>query len=86
MAIQTDVGWCQAIFESRDARKYCESAASVAFPAISTGIYGYPRAAAAKIAVDTVRAWCESLAAPERVVFCCFSDDDAAVYRSLLET
>ena len=57
---------------------------SVAFPAISTGIYGYPREAAAQIAVSTVGSWCEESSAPERIVFCCFGDQDAALYKSLV--
>lgn len=53
-------------------------ARSVAFPAISTGVYGYPVEPAAKIAVDTVR---EAVAVPvEEVVFCCFSRSDLEVY------
>ena len=55
---------------------------SLAFPAISTGVYGYPKAAAARIAVDTVRAW--ALPLPADVVFCCFSAGDLHLYRSLL--
>ena len=58
--------------------------ASVAFPCISTGIYGYPLAPAARVAVTTVR---EALAGggPVReVVFCCFAAGDLAVYRDLL--
>ena len=54
--------------------------ASVAFPAISTGVYGFPAARAARIAV---RATVEMLrAAPvvSRVIFCCFSDDSAALH------
>jgi O-acetyl-ADP-ribose deacetylase len=63
-----------------------QGAASIAFPCISTGVYGYPADAAAGIAVATVR---EALAATvpsalEEVVFCCFSPDDLALYESLL--
>jgi O-acetyl-ADP-ribose deacetylase (regulator of RNase III) len=52
---------------------------SIAFPAISTGIYGFPPGRAARIAVATVST--EITAAPsklERVLFCCFSDEAAA--------
>ena len=58
------------------ARAY--SLASVAFPAISTGVYGFPAARAARIAVGTVAA--ELSAAPgafSQVVFCCFADASA---------
>jgi O-acetyl-ADP-ribose deacetylase (regulator of RNase III) len=57
---------------------------SLAFPAISTGIYGYPKAEAAEIAVAAVRQHLASEAFPERVIFCCFDADTAARYRSLL--
>lgn len=56
-------------------------AASVAFPAISTGVYGYPKEAAAQIAVDTVTAAATDV---ELVRFVCFDADTDAVYRRLL--
>jgi O-acetyl-ADP-ribose deacetylase (regulator of RNase III) len=52
--------------------------ASIAFPAISTGIYGFPADRAARIAVGTVAS--QLSAAPQtisRVVFCCFADQSA---------
>jgi O-acetyl-ADP-ribose deacetylase (regulator of RNase III) len=57
---------------------------SVAFPAISTGVYGYPKDAACEIAVDTVTEWMKGRALPESVVFCCFGADDATRYRARL--
>jgi O-acetyl-ADP-ribose deacetylase (regulator of RNase III) len=59
--------------------------ASVAFPAISTGIYGFPKPRAARIAVDTVRAWSaqHSTAPITQVIFCCFSKQDQQFYLDL---
>lgn len=57
---------------------------SIAFPCVSTGIYGYPKDAACAIAVESVRSWLETHVLPDRVVFCCFSESDAALYRDRL--
>jgi O-acetyl-ADP-ribose deacetylase len=57
---------------------------SIAFPCISTGIFSFPRERAARIALDTVSREAPGQASLERVVFCCFSDSDAAIYRGLL--
>jgi O-acetyl-ADP-ribose deacetylase (regulator of RNase III) len=58
------------------------SLASIAFPAISTGIYRFPPARAARIAVGTVASEIAAHASTIRqVVFCCFSDDIAAHHR-----
>jgi O-acetyl-ADP-ribose deacetylase len=55
--------------------------ASIAFPAISTGIYGYPKEDAARIAVET----CRSAGARLRdIIFCCFDEETAELYRNLL--
>lgn len=58
------------------------AATSIAFPAISTGVYGYPKEDAAEIAVVTVR---EVLGESEmRVLFCCFDVGTLQVYRRIL--
>lgn len=58
---------------------------SIAFPSISTGIYGYPVEPAAEVAVRTVRATLERRpAGVVDVTFCCFSAADLDVYRRVL--
>lgn len=58
--------------------------ASLAFPSISTGIYGYPVDTAASIAVAAVRESLPKFPAVREVIFCCFSPGDIAVYERLL--
>jgi O-acetyl-ADP-ribose deacetylase len=59
---------------------------SLAFPSISTGVYGYPVEAAAAIAVGTVRKFVDAdPSAFDEVIFCCFSARDLEIYRGLLK-
>jgi O-acetyl-ADP-ribose deacetylase len=55
---------------------------SVAFPAISTGVYGYPLEEATRIAVDTVRAFEPEAASVAEVIFACFSERALDAYRA----
>ena len=58
--------------------------ATLAFPSISTGIYGYPIERAAPLAVAAVREAVRGAAVIREVIFCCFSPDDLAVYEEAL--
>jgi len=57
---------------------------TMAFPAISTGVYGYPKADAAAIAVDTVYRYLSLKPMPEQVIFVCFDEETARLYRQRL--
>jgi O-acetyl-ADP-ribose deacetylase (regulator of RNase III) len=54
---------------------------SIAFPAISTGVYGFPRQQAAEIAIAAMRQYEPRF---DEIIACCFSDDDRELYESLL--
>jgi len=55
--------------------------ASIAFPAISCGVYGYPHEAAAIVALREVDAFTRAHMLPGRIVFCCFGSGMAETYR-----
>ncbi|MDY1038397.1 O-acetyl-ADP-ribose deacetylase [Enterobacteriaceae bacterium RIT714] len=57
---------------------------TIAFPAISTGVYGFPKAAAAEIAVATVSDYLTRKPLPERVYFVCYDEENARLYQRLL--
>jgi len=56
----------------------------VAFPNISTGVYGFPREEAAATAVNAVREWIRGDDTMEEIVFVCFSDENLEIYSRLL--
>ncbi len=58
---------------------------SIAFPCISTGIYGYPPGPAAAVAVGVARAWIAEHARPRQVLFCTFSAEDRRVMERALD-
>lgn len=59
---------------------------TVAFPNISTGVYGYPKHLAAPVAVETVRAFLAETDVIDQVLFVCFDEENFQLYNRLLST
>jgi O-acetyl-ADP-ribose deacetylase len=57
---------------------------SIAFPSISTGVYGYPKALAAPVAVNACGEYLKNHGFTCDIVFCCFSDADLEIYQQVL--
>ncbi|MGC9344630.1 MAG: O-acetyl-ADP-ribose deacetylase [Bacteroidales bacterium] len=57
---------------------------TIAFPNISTGVYGFPKDKAAKIAISAVQNFLEENILPEKVVFVVFDDENLDIYQRLL--
>lgn len=57
---------------------------SIAFPAISTGVYGYPKREAAMIAVNTAVSETRAPSSIRKVIFCCFDKESLSIYQSLI--
>jgi O-acetyl-ADP-ribose deacetylase len=71
----------------RRAMELCQAhgLASIAFPAISTGVYRFPADRAATIAISTVIGALQAAPAVTRVIFCCFSEDSAQLHRQAFD-
>jgi O-acetyl-ADP-ribose deacetylase len=59
---------------------------SIAFPNISTGIYGFPKQPAARTAFSTVKSWRDDNRDLERIVFMCFDEENLSIYSELLDS
>ena len=57
--------------------------ATIAFPSISTGIYGYPIELAANVAIDSIHTTMANLSSVREVTVCCFSPNDLVVYHTV---
>lgn len=57
---------------------------SVAFPAISCGVYGYPKSEAAKICVETLKSYGDALTLNVDITLCAFDDEMLSLYKNLL--
>lgn len=61
----------------------CNDVRSIAFPAVSTGVYGYPKLEAARVAVRVMQSYAHQFA---EITACCYSEDDASHYRELTKS
>lgn len=86
--------WCDGQNQEREQLASCyrrsleiaaeRQLASIAFPCISTGVYGYPTRLAAQTAIATTRKFNLNAATLREIVFCCFASADYKLYLNLL--
>jgi O-acetyl-ADP-ribose deacetylase (regulator of RNase III) len=62
-----------------------KNCSTIAFPNISTGVYGFPKERAANIAIQTTKDFLASNDSLHQVIFCCFDDDNFSIYSKLLD-
>jgi O-acetyl-ADP-ribose deacetylase (regulator of RNase III) len=77
----------QCYWRCLELAKHTQNIRSIAFPCISTGVYGYPNAPAARVAIETVQRWLstgDNGSLIDQVIFCTFLDKDAELYEMLL--
>ncbi|TXT23680.1 MAG: Appr-1-p processing domain protein [Gallionellaceae bacterium] len=81
---QNEAGLLASCYRESLALAASHQLVSIAFPCISTGVYGYPPDQAADVAVAAVRAFLCAPCSLQEVIFCCFSASDLALYKVLL--
>ncbi len=59
---------------------------SIAFPNISTGVYGFPKKQATEIAIQTVTKFLEGKSSVDRVIFCVFDEENYQIYQDYIDT
>jgi O-acetyl-ADP-ribose deacetylase (regulator of RNase III) len=57
---------------------------SIAFPNISTGIYGFPKKEAAQIAIETIQEETKHLQSVQKIIFCIFDEENFQIYKNLI--
>jgi O-acetyl-ADP-ribose deacetylase (regulator of RNase III) len=58
---------------------------TIAFPNISTGIYGFPKERAANIAIHTVKKFLTSDGQIQKIIFCCYDEENFTIYKNLID-
>lgn len=81
---QNEAGLLASCYRESLALAASRQLASIAFPCISTGVYGYPPEQAADVAVAAVREFLRAPSSLQEVIFCCFSANDLALYQARL--